>query len=167
MQQVLVDHLFYIQCVHGNPPPPFRFSDHKFVLKVGRSVFCFANKFICIIFFDSTYKSDHMILVFLWIYFAQDDNLQVHPCCCRWRDHSFLWLSSIPLYIQCCCCSVTKSCPTVCDPMDCSTPGLSVTISQRLPKFMSIELVMLSDHLNLCCPLLLLPCHSQNQGLFQ
>ena len=22
------------------------------------------------------------------------------------------------------CCSVTKSCPTLCDPMDCSTPGL-------------------------------------------
>ena len=23
-----------------------------------------------------------------------------------------------------CCCSVIKSCPTLCDPMDCSTPGL-------------------------------------------
>ena len=26
----------------------------------------------------------------------------------------------------CCCCSVTKSCPTLCDPMDCSTPGFSI-----------------------------------------
>ena len=26
----------------------------------------------------------------------------------------------------CCCCSVTKSCLTLCDPMDCSTPGSSV-----------------------------------------
>ena len=25
-----------------------------------------------------------------------------------------------------CCCSVTQSCPTPCDPMDCNTPGLSV-----------------------------------------
>ena len=25
-----------------------------------------------------------------------------------------------------CCCSVTKSCPTLCDPMDCSTPGFPV-----------------------------------------
>ena len=25
-----------------------------------------------------------------------------------------------------CCCSVSKSCPTVCDPMDCSTPGFPV-----------------------------------------
>ena len=31
------------------------------------------------------------------------------------------------------------------------------TVSQSLLKFMSIELVMLSDHLNLCFPLLLLP----------
>ena len=33
----------------------------------------------------------------------------------------------------------------------------SPTISQSLPKFMSIESVMLSNHLILCCPLLLLP----------
>ena len=25
-----------------------------------------------------------------------------------------------------CCCSVTQSCPTLCDPMDCSTPGSPV-----------------------------------------
>ena len=25
---------------------------------------------------------------------------------------------------SCCCCSVTKSCPTICDLMDCSTLGL-------------------------------------------
>ena len=28
-------------------------------------------------------------------------------------------------YISC-CCSGTKSCPTLCNPMDCSTPGFSV-----------------------------------------
>ena len=28
-------------------------------------------------------------------------------------------------YIDC-CCLVTKSCPTVCDPMDCSLPGSSI-----------------------------------------
>ena len=27
---------------------------------------------------------------------------------------------------MCCCCSVTKSCPTLCDPMDCSTRGFPV-----------------------------------------
>ena len=57
-----------------------------------------------------------------------------------------------------CHCLVTKLCLTLCDPMDCSTPGsLSLTISWSLCKFMSSESVMLSSHLILCCPLLLLP----------
>ena len=42
--------------------------------------------------------------------------------------------------------------------MDHSTPGLlSITKSQSLPKPMSIESVMPSNHLILCHPLLLLP----------
>ena len=28
----------------------------------------------------------------------------------------------------CCCCSVTKSCPTLCNPMSCSTPSSSVLL---------------------------------------
>ena len=53
--------------------------------------------------------------------------------------------------------SVAQSCPTLCDPMDCSTPGLPV--HHQLPEFtqtQSIESVMPSNHLILCCPLLLL-----------
>ena len=53
--------------------------------------------------------------------------------------------------------SVTQLCMTLCDPMNCSTPGLPV--HRQLPellKLMSIELVMPSNHLILCCPLLLL-----------
>ena len=54
--------------------------------------------------------------------------------------------------------SVAQSCSTLCDPMDCSTPGLPViTNSQSFLKLMSIELVMPSNCLILCCPLLLLP----------
>ena len=42
--------------------------------------------------------------------------------------------------------------------MNCSTPGLlSITNSRRLPKLMSIESVMPSNHLILCHPLLLPP----------
>ena len=58
-----------------------------------------------------------------------------------------------------CCCSVTKSCLTVCSQTwsaACQVP-LSFSISWNLPKFMSIELVMLSNHLILCRPYLLLP----------
>ena len=54
--------------------------------------------------------------------------------------------------------SVTQSCPTLCDPMNHSTPGLpSITSSWSPPKPMSIVSVMPSDHIILCCPLLLWP----------
>ena len=56
------------------------------------------------------------------------------------------------------CCSVAQSCPTLCDPMDCSMPGFPVPHCPLiLLKLMSIELIMLSNHLILCCPLLFLP----------
>ena len=52
--------------------------------------------------------------------------------------------------------SVAQSCLSLCDSMDCSTPGsLSVTNSQSLLRLMSIELVMPSNHLILCHHLLL------------
>ena len=45
----------------------------------------------------------------------------------------------------------------LCDPMDCRCQAsLSITIPQSLLKVMSIELVMPSNYLILCCPLLLL-----------
>ena len=54
--------------------------------------------------------------------------------------------------------SVAQSCPTLCDPMDCSTPGFpSFTTSWSLLKLTSIESVMPSNHLILYCHLLLLP----------
>ena len=64
---------------------------------------------------------------------------------------------------------VTQSCLTLCDPMNCSTPvSLSITNSRSSPKLMSIELVMPSNHLILCRPLVLLALNlSQHQGLFQ
>ena len=55
-------------------------------------------------------------------------------------------------------CSVTQSYLTVCNPIDCSTPGfLSVTNYRSLLKLMSMDSVMPSNHLILCRPLLLLP----------
>ena len=62
------------------------------------------------------------------------------------------------LFQFCCCFSVAKSCPSLCDPMIAAhqTP-LSSTVSQSWLKFMSIHLLMLSNHLILCCPPLLLP----------
>ena len=54
--------------------------------------------------------------------------------------------------------SVTQSCPTLCNPMNHSMPGLPV--HHHLLEFtqlMCIESVMQSSHLILCRPLLLLP----------
>ena len=53
--------------------------------------------------------------------------------------------------------SVTQLCPTLCDPMNCRKASLSITNSWSLLKLMSMELVMSSNHLILCHPLLLLP----------
>ena len=55
--------------------------------------------------------------------------------------------------------SVAQSCPTFCDPMNRSTPGLPVhhTNSQSSLRLTSIKSVMPSSHLILCRPLLLLP----------
>ena len=54
-------------------------------------------------------------------------------------------------------CSVAQLCPTLCNPMDCSTPGsLSITSSWSLLKLMFIESVMPPNLPNLCHPLLLL-----------
>ena len=60
--------------------------------------------------------------------------------------------------IQYCCCLFAKSCPTLCNAMDCShQASLSFIIPQSLLKLMSIELVIISNHLISCHPLLLLP----------
>ena len=53
--------------------------------------------------------------------------------------------------------SVAQSRLTLCNPMECSTPGFPVlTISQSLLKLMSIESMMPSNYLILCHLLLLL-----------
>ena len=54
--------------------------------------------------------------------------------------------------------SVTQPCPTLWDPMNCSTQAsLSITNSWSSLRLTSIESVMPSSHLILCHPLLLLP----------
>ena len=73
-----------------------------------------------------------------------------------WYRSSFH--SAGPIEGECtCCCSVTRSRPILCNPMDCSTPGfLFFAISQSLLKLMSIDSVMPSNHLILYCLFLLL-----------
>ena len=65
--------------------------------------------------------------------------------------------------------SVTQSCPTLCDPMDCSTPGFPV--HQQLPELTQSPVHQVSDAIQPSHPLLS-PSPptfnlSQHQGLFQ
>ena len=53
--------------------------------------------------------------------------------------------------------SVTQSCPTLCNLMDCSMPGLPIANSQSLLKLVSTESVIPSNYFILCRPLLLPP----------
>ena len=43
----------------------------------------------------------------------------------------------------CCCCSVTQSCLTLCDPLDCSTPGLPAPC--HLLEFAQVHALCIGD----------------------
>ena len=59
--------------------------------------------------------------------------------------------------MSCCCCSVAKLGPTLCNAMGSARQASPFTVSLSLHKLMSIESVMPSNHLILCHCLLLLP----------
>ena len=73
------------------------------------------------------------------------------------------------VFFCCCCCSIAQLCPTLCDPVDCSTPGF--LILHYLPEPAQIRVHWVSDAIQ--------PSHprsppspppfnlSQHQGLFQ
>ena len=50
-----------------------------------------------------------------------------------------------------CCCSVAQLCPTLCDPMDCRTPGLCAPHS--LPQFAQVHVHCIRDAIHLSHPL--------------
>ena len=61
-----------------------------------------------------------------------------------------------PLGFLTCCCSVVKSCLTLCDPMDCSTPGFPVP--HHLPKFAQVHVPCIGDAIQ--------PCHALMSSSF-
>ena len=82
-----------------------------------------------------------------------------YPFICWWTFRLFLcfgFVSSAAMNIQ--FSSVAQSCPTLCNPMGCSTPGHPV--HHQLPEFTQTHVHQVGDatnHLILCRPLLLLP----------
>ena len=82
-------------------------------------------------------------------------------------DHINLWKLEKIVSLQ--FSSVTQSCPTLCDPMNCSTPGLPV--HHQLPEFTQTHVYQVSDAIQpshpLSSPSPTAPNPSQQQGLFQ
>ena len=72
--------------------------------------------------------------------------------------HVYIYMTQLYIYMYQ-FSSVAQWCPTLCDPMDCSTPGLPVY--HQLPEFTQTHVHWVGDaisnHLILCYPLLLLP----------
>ena len=77
------------------------------------------------------------------------------------EDLRCIWLPSVQFS------SVTQSCPTLYDHMNCSMPGLPVYHPlPELTQLMSIESVMPFNHLILCRPILLPPWIFPSIGVF-
>ena len=66
----------------------------------------------------------------------------------KWQND--LW-SNCALWIYCFCCSVAKLCPTLCNPVDCSSPGLPVP--HYLPVISQVHIHWISDAIQLSQPL--------------
>ena len=92
--------------------------------------------------------------------------LVIYPLTAAWGFGSLAYLQ---VSWARCCCSVAKSCPTLCEPMDCSMPGFPVL--HQLPELAQTHVHWVSDAIQLSHPLsspsppaLNL---SQHQSLFQ
>ena len=78
-----------------------------------------------------------------------------------------LWESQCGSFKPLCYCSVTHSCPTLCKPMDCSTPVFCVL--HHLPELAQTHVLWVSDtsnHVILCHLLLFLPSMSPSIRVF-
>ena len=108
--------------------------------------------------FSPVYRCLHIysVLVSLWLclvkLYIEFKSLLSHI----WQFFCLLLRNKKLLLRNCYCCSVTKSCLTLETPRTVAYQApLSSTIPQSLLKFMSVESVILFNHLLLCCSLLL------------
>ena len=74
-----------------------------------------------------------------------------HTCATEYKNVGYR-MQRCPVHSICYCCSVTKSFLTLCDPMDCSTPGFPVL--HPLPEFTQTHVHWVGDAIQLSHPLL-------------
>ena len=83
----------------------------------------------------------HFLSLWIWLFYMfHISGILQHLTFCHWfispsRTFSEFIYDEACVLMLClfCCCSVTQSCLTLCNPMDCSTPGFSVR--HHLPNF--------------------------------
>ena len=97
--------ILHIMITPANPDFPVHLSptclpldNHNYVLYVCESVYILSISALCHIL-DSTYKQYHIFVFLCLTYLDQYENVQVHPCCCKWQYFILLWLSSILFYM--------------------------------------------------------------------
>ena len=72
------------------------------------------------------------------------------------------FLIGLVLEEGCCCCSVAQPCLTLCDPMDCSTPGFPVL--HHLLELVQTHIHGINDPIQLSHPLSVVPFSSCPQS---
>ena len=83
----------------------------------------------------------------------------------KWDGQKMHLCTVLPKVLSQSVSSVAQSCPTLCDPMDCSTPGLlSINNSRSLSNSRPSSWEMPSNHLILCCHLLCLQSFPASQS---
>ena len=92
----------------------------------------------------------------MFLFHRYTDLCHILDSTCNWHHKVFVVLY-LTYYTSVQFSSVTQSCLTLCNTMDCSTPYCPAHHQQSLLRLMSLESMMPSSHLILYHPLLLLP----------
>ena len=77
----------------------------------------------CHFLLQGIFPTQRLKLGLLHLLHGQEDSLPLAP---PGKPQNLKASSSKILFYYCCCCLVTQSCPTLCDPMNCSPPASSV-----------------------------------------
>ena len=85
----------------------------------------------CAVFSDSKpslpCSSQSSFQNFLWLVpLLTQKQVAFSPAISHHHCPFLIYFHSSKMFVFICCCSVAKLCPTLSDPMDCSTPGLPV-----------------------------------------
>ena len=157
VQSLWVHSLSFLFFSHPSSHPPDGFTTH-------RSVNSYSHPPIPLVFSSASSSLPCWSLgfgLFLWIGWCKNQNLTYH---CWFYILHCLKLHSLVQFS-----SVTQSCPTLCDPINHSMPGLPV--HHQLPGFTQTQIHRVSDGIQpshpLSSPFPPAPNPSQHQGLFQ